>query len=352
MDARHAIAALVAATCACGSSRSSAGAAGDGAACIAGRLVTADGASPSGARVALDLETRPNPDASQSITSGSVGVPTAAGDVCAEISWSGATAPAVSIVVGHAEQAYRFGPFQTAAAVPGGSRCGSGGCADLGVLALTEDRRLPVSVCEVSGVVEDGNGGPLANAIVSASDASVPSSAAGVLCFPEPSLCHAGALSDAAGRFTLRTLVADGPSLQAWRLDTSDPIFDRMRSAESRIRGCPSAPVTLTADAGFDAVRNVVVTLSGLEITWSGGYLAANVRVYRGDVTRWAVAATSGGFAGPVTYGRVPAGSEQRSPPGLLAPPPLASGDEISVLVSGTAPDGFPLTGSGSLVVP
>jgi hypothetical protein len=56
------------------------------------------------------------------------------------------------------------------------------------------------------------------------------------------------------------------------------------------------------------------------------------------------------GFASPVTYGTVPAGATQLAP--LGAPAALASGDTVSVEMSGTGADGYRYSGSGSFTLP
>lgn len=232
--------------------------------------------------------------------------------------------------------------------------CGTGGCRDIGEIRLTQDRELQAAVCEVSGTVRGVDGEPVAGASVFGWDQTVPEEVLLSLCFdpqhPEQ-FCQFFAETKADGTFTITTAVLDG--LFYYAFDSSaDETSSLLRFSQGNTRGCPSQPLDIILSEGYRSVTLTAAVTEGGVISWTPEEYQANSLVVSGATDlKWVLGAASSSIATPVTYGTVPAGTEQTFPIDA-SPPPLSSGDTIQILLSGTGSDGYPYFGYGTVDVP
>jgi hypothetical protein len=124
------------------------------------------------------------------------------------------------------------------------------------------------------------------------------------------------------------------------------------RWGEATSSGCPSQPVQLTLTDGYRQVF-LTVDLDGPSISWTPTtYGVTGINVASPLTQKWLVIAPPPGFGPPVSYGTPPPGAEQVLPLGGGAPPPLASGDFVSVFLAAPGDDGYTIIGQGFTVVP
>lgn len=76
----------------------------------------------------------------------------------------------VAVTVSYSLSIYNFGPYTVPASQ---ATCGTGGCADLGLLGLAAENKLTVGLCTLSGKVVYPDGSPVAGANVFAYDETV-----------------------------------------------------------------------------------------------------------------------------------------------------------------------------------
>lgn len=223
--------------------------------------------------------------------------------------------------------------------------CGGGQCTSLGALVIGESNRLQAGICEVSGVVRDSAGAPLADATVYAFDDFIDSQLAFNLC--QDTNCFF-ATSGADGSFTVRTAFQSMMSLTGiWSFESDD--LSRIRYGTQSRTTCPSGPVTLTLDSGYNTQR-LTMTREGNVISWSPAAPIATLAVYdqSGELI-WAFITEEGSpVTGPVTFGELPPNAIEAQPPRGT----LGSGAEITVFGSGPDSDGYFAIYDGELIIP
>lgn len=202
------------------------------------------------------------------------------------------------------------------------------------------------------------SGAAVEQAMVIAFDQGVPLSALEARCAQDAAYCSPYATTDASGNFTLTTLVLEGLSgFALWTSTGTDPVLYRYGAFATQ--GCPADPVVVTLADGYDFYETVTASASATSggIAWTpalnAGWIAVSTTPVSGDpVTKWmlATADPKAGFAGPVTYGTVPAGAEQTFPV-AGSPSAMAEGDTVQVVLRGTAASGFPYVGFATAVV-
>lgn len=231
--------------------------------------------------------------------------------------------------------------------------CEAGGCLDLGDLVVSDDKLLVASLCTAAGVVIDVTGTPVRDASVYGWDESIADAEMEALCFTGTEfLCTFFATTDETGAFAFTTPVVDALTLWTFVERTLEPGVEDLLFGQRTVRGCPSDPVPLRLDQGMRWVT-ADLTASGGQIRWLPDPYDALFLVVSdaGGGLKWGLSSEVG-IGSPVTYGAVPAGADQWFPSDAASPAALASGDEITVTLSGTTPEGIPYTGSASYTVP
>lgn len=232
--------------------------------------------------------------------------------------------------------------------------CG-GGCADLGTVLLTAERRQVPRLCTVSGQVRDRTGRPVRDATVILFDNDDQSeSGFNQLCFDDAGttfLCSLSATTNADGGFRVTNVIVAAPQLFLSKTvhESAQVTADYMDSVA--LRGCPAAPVNPSLTNGMRTVHATLSFDAGV-IRWTpSGYGAAVVSVSTatGDL-RWGWTAEPSVLP-PITYGVLPSGAEQYFPSdgGVSA---LRSTDVVDVYLHGTSTDGLTYAGSAHGPVP
>lgn len=255
----------------------------------------------------------------------------------------------VKVRVAHRGLLYEMGEFSTP--VTQGT-CANGNCKDVGTLRISQDNELIPVPCSYQGTVKDKGGQALEGVSVMGWDPSLDPEMMISACFGGASAgtCQFIATTDSAGQFTLRTAILDGVSLFANRTENLGEGHTRITAGSASVRGCLGTPVDITAEV-FDALQ-LTITVSGNTISWTPAQAAEALTVMHGGAYTWQLTSTGdGGFLPPVTVGNAPAGASAWSPDGGT-PPPLASGDTVSVVAAGVSPEGYPYSGGGSISVP
>ncbi len=255
------------------------------------------------------------------------------------------TTHSVDVLVRHAGKLYALGQHEVPKAA---GTCG-GSCLDLGTVDLTEDKELEPVICEVEGIVVDIRGVPQASASVVATDYLVDQEAFDALCGIDN--CDFFASSDATGHFTYRAPLIAKLEVSAFASLVEGPLT-RQRIGKAVAATCPSGPITVTLDDGYDIV-DLEVSLEGDSISWTSTEPVNHLFVYdAAGMPKWVIAKEGATLASPATYGELPAGFEQIIPTGGAAPGPLASGDVIYVQGDYNGEDGFLVLSNGQITVP
>lgn len=231
--------------------------------------------------------------------------------------------------------------------------CEGGGCHDLGDVKLEVAKELVPSICKVTGKVKDNLNAPVEGVHVFFSDPSVPEEVRSDLCGFASLNCTLFAISGSDGTYEVSTPVLDGSTLIAFSSteDTATKI-SRLRFGTNTTDGCPTEPVDLLMNEGFDSQR-VDVTIAGNLISWTPDVGLHSLQVSSSSSNfKWAISSgDDSGFKSPVTYGTVPANAKQLFPDMGAAPAPLQSGDSVLLLFT-RENDNIPLVGTGSATVP
>jgi hypothetical protein len=255
----------------------------------------------------------------------------------------------ISIRVVHNGRIYDGGETDT----PREAGSCDGPCGDIGDLRLTPDRELHPILCSVTITVRDRDSAPVAGALVFAADDTVDSDVAFDLCLASPQgFCLSSGITDESGTATLTNVVIDSLFYAAFSItDEGDSTLQRW--GEGTFGGCPSQPLMLTLTEGYRLLTLALQLTPPSTITWNPTtYPVTALNVISSINIKWSLTATGEGFSPPVLYGTVPAGASQVLPLNNAAPPPLSSGDFISLLIDVPGSDGYPIIGQGFAVVP
>ena len=230
--------------------------------------------------------------------------------------------------------------------------CGEGGCTDVGDVPVTEEHRLAVAVCAVTGTVRDRTGAPIEGASIYAFDESLETEAMAAVCGDYYENCTFFGASGPDGSYSVSTAMLDGLTIFGSAQYNVESGHDAIRQGQRFLTECPKAPVDLTLDEGYDT-WTLTVDVAGNVISWVPN-LPASILAVSSDAgdTKWQIMTDANGFTGPVTYGTTPAGATAVFPVGGGAPPALASGDVVALVTQGTTADGYMLIGQGEGYVP
>ena len=234
----------------------------------------------------------------------------------------------------------------------GEGSCGEGDCKDIGTVRLTAETELHPELCTITGIVRNVEGTPLPGATVFAWDETVDPDVWFSLCFSDPlNPCQFTDVTDARGEFTLTTVLLDGLFYYS-TYSTQEPGVSLTLWAQGTVQRCQRLDITLTE--GLRVITPTVTVSRAGVIDWTpADYEVTSVDVVSSaDEVKWLIGSTGDGFVPPITYGVTPAGAEQLFPAGGTRPTPLASGDTVQIVLSGTSSDGSPYFGQGSVVVP
>lgn len=229
--------------------------------------------------------------------------------------------------------------------------CGTpSSCASVGTLKIGTTAAAKIDTCQLSGRALDAAGNPLGGAVVQAFDESVPGQTFNNLCGKLGTRCTLSFTTDTNGEYSLLTPLFRGITLTGLAVVEQAGIIESYRAGATRLSSCPSEKLDLRLDRGRDKVE-VVITLAGNTIRWSPARSAAAVQVFDADgLVKWEVVSGQG-LPNPFSYGLLPPGAKQLTPANG-SPPPLAPGDQVSLVLDGTAPDGYQYTGTGVATVP
>jgi len=255
----------------------------------------------------------------------------------------------VSIRVSYQNKVFDLGKVDIDAIVV---TCSEGGCTDMGDIRLTNDKTLQLALCTVSGFIKDVKGNPVSGASVFAYDDSVESEWLTSVCGQAFENCTLLATSEADGSFVITTGILETMTLMAMYSTDPEEGHHVFRFSERWFPDCPSGPITVTLDQGYDSIE-LSLSISGNEISWTPN-LPVNLPMVsdsEGD-NKWMLTGKEPpGFTSPITYGSVPPKATQVAP-AQGQPAALASEDTISIAGSATTSDGYPLAISGSATIP
>lgn len=320
--------------------------------CLTGRVILEDGQPAVGATVSLSGVTYTG--SSSAITVG------ADGRFCLEMMRSESATEdidqdgipgethRVRLRIAHAGKLYEGGTFDTPNSQ---GTCADGNCTDVGDIPLDAASELQPVLCTVSGRVIEPSGTPAEGAMVWAMDETIPSELETALCGEYLENCTFITVTDADGRFEIRSISLDGLLVSAWNA-TSEGDATLYQWGERRTSGCPAAPIEVRLDSGM-VIYNLAIEVRGNTIEWVPNTPVSLLYVLSaGGQYKWMIGADDDGtFSGPVVYGQVPAGASQYLPweaGGSI--PPLANGDLIGVMATGVDPRGYQYMGTGQIV--
>ncbi len=322
-------------------------------ACLTGRLLTADGAPAAGATVTARGVTYTGTSSATADADGRFCVDVLRSEGPGEdVDQDGVAGETqrVTIRVVHRGRIYDVGEH----VVPLQSATCDVGCGTIDDVALTPDRELTPTVCSFTVVVRDRDGQPVPDALVFAVDDTVDADLALELCADTPlGFCFGAGSTDAQGAASLTTVVIDSLFAIAFGT-TQDGESTLQRWGEMLFSGCPTSELPITLTDGYRYVPLSVEFVPPGIIRWTPPtYPATGINVASESTAKWVVTSPDAGFLPPVTYGTLPAGALQVFPfDGSTPPPPLASGDSISVYLSAPGDDGYPVLGQGVTAVP
>jgi hypothetical protein len=225
--------------------------------------------------------------------------------------------------------------------------CG-GTCTSVATLQVTGEKLKQAKVCKLTGTAVDAAGEPIAGAVVLGFDDSLGGNNFNTLCGKLGTRCSLSTAADAMGAFTLNLPILDGVILTSNAIVEKPGVFEASRRGALLLRECPTSAVQVRLLQGKDKLDPMVSVTAG-SIAWTPSRPAMNLRVIDAlGALKWEVESLSG-FAPPVTYGQVPAGAAQTT---AGTPAALAPGDEVSVVLEGTGPDGYQYSGSAAATIP
>lgn len=254
----------------------------------------------------------------------------------------------ISIRIVHDGRIYSGGEADT----PRQTGTCDGPCADIGDLRLTPDRELRPTICTAHLNVRDRSGQPVADALVIAADDTIDPDLAFELCAQSPDgFCFPFGSSDEQGNVTVTAVVLDTLYFTAFSsTGASDNAL--LRWGERTYNGCPSQPLTITLTEGYRFLTLDLQFTPPSRITWTPTTYPVETLQVVGGTIKWTILASTSGFGPPVTYGVVPAGSQQILPVNNGVPPALTPGDFISVSFDALGDDGYLVLGQGVTFVP
>ncbi len=224
------------------------------------------------------------------------------------------------------------------------------GIVDLGFVTLSPDKEVRAGICQITGRVVDLKGKPVADVSVVASDSLVDSETFDGLCADGTS-CDFITTTGADGTFTFRAPALVKLEIHGLVTKTENGV-DKTRTGKTVTRGCPTSPVTIVLDDGYD-YQKLTVTRSGNAIAWIPAVPLTQVFVLDASGNhKWVISSFDDpAIASPVAYGAVTPPAVQLVPENG-APPPIGPGDRIIVQGHGTSSDGFLTLSNGEIVVP
>jgi len=174
----------------------------------------------------------------------------------------------VQILAHDTTKFYAFGPFNSPLAQ---GTCAAGNGLDVGLLALTEANRLTATSCTITGrMVYSGTaiggtsplnaGDPIAGATVFGYDSTAIDLLAECL---QNGTCLPGS-TDADGYFSFMTVILSGVSIFGTKSEAAGSAGFDYYNGISSFTGCPSTPITLSAD--YTSLRFLVLSLTGANI--------------------------------------------------------------------------------------
>jgi hypothetical protein len=211
-----------------------------------------------------------------------------------------------------------------------------GGCMNIGNIELTQQNEISISTCVISGTVYQDDGiTPAVGAFVYAIDETVDPAIAQAVCDPS-SGCMFFDITDSNGEFQVSGAFATKLQLIAFhQTQVGDVMYVYM--SQKSYTTCPTnnVDIVLELKSCYRQI-NSVAELSGM-ISWSPAEMANSLSVT--DIStgtiKWLIV-TQNGFNSPVTYGTLPANTQQIIPESGM-PVQIQASDLITV--SGTFTD-------------
>lgn len=217
-------------------------------------------------------------------------------------------------------------------------------------LSLDDSTVLTPEICELEVDVELLDGSVPGEAFIYAFDQNIPSEIWQDLCLDDSGafVCTFSAATDDTGRATISTPVLTGLYLWGSASGVNPEAESSLRNGTRNTTSCPSQPITLTLNNGWDQF-NVDVSVSGNRISWMPDRPMNWLTVSSADNDpKWSITGSPDTFSPPVTYGSVPNGAQQYWPWQGQATGSLAADDEVDVYGTDVSPQGYFEMYSGS----
>ncbi len=210
-------------------------------------------------------------------------------------------------------------------------------------LSLNDSTVLTPEVCELEVDVELLDGSVPDEAVIYAFDETIPDGIFEDLCIDESGsfVCTFSAATDDNGRATIFTPVLTGLYVWGSASGVNPQAESSSRSGTRSTTSCPSQPIALTLNSGFDQFL-VDVSVSGDQISWTPDRPMNWLTVSSADDDpKWSITSSPDTFSPPVTYGTVPNGAQQYWPWQGPATGSLTGDDRVYVYGTDITPEGY-----------
>lgn len=197
---------------------------------------------------------------------------------------------------------------------------------------LVDTNKITPVLCTIDGTVMV-NGTPFDGFPVWGIDNGLDPDTYISLCAPQPGgYCASFSSSGTSGHFSLKVPMSTSVDIAGFVAVEDDPVASFLYGVQTTLTSCPTSPITLNAEMQLCTLTDyLTATVSGNDISWNPPTVKVGfiiVSSANGDY-KWALTSETGGITSPITYGTVPTGSVQTTPPKGA----LASGDLISIII-------------------